>query len=98
MCHDKRVSGHSFRLAAYEFFDQSSKFAWQQAGSQAFPDPGTAGGYADFSGVKFPRHIVQTEDGHATLDITVSKVKPNAPVTIDVLANVRETAGRAGSG
>ncbi len=48
--------------------------------------------YADFSGVKFPRHIVQTEDGHPTLDITVSDVKPNAAVTIAAPANVREAA------
>ena len=46
--------------------------------------------YADFGGVKFPRHIVQTEDGHPTLDITVSEVKPNAPVSIDVPANVQQ--------
>ena len=47
------------------------------------------GDYADFGGVKFPRHIVQTEDGHPTLDITVSEVKPNAAVSIDVPANVQ---------
>ena len=46
--------------------------------------------YADFGGVKFPRHIVQTEDGHPTLDIIVSDVKPNAAVTIAAPANVRE--------
>src|SRR5262249_42044487 len=48
--------------------------------------------YADFRGVKFPRHIVQTEDGHPTLDITVSEVKPNVPVSIDVPANVQQAA------
>lgn len=48
--------------------------------------------YADFGGVKFPRHIVQTEDGWPTLDIRVSEVKPNAPVTIDVPANVQQAA------
>ncbi len=47
--------------------------------------------YADFGGVKFPRHIVQTEDGHPTLDITVGAVKPNASVSIDVPANVQQT-------
>jgi glyoxylase-like metal-dependent hydrolase (beta-lactamase superfamily II) len=46
--------------------------------------------YADFGGIKFPRHIVQTEDGWPTLDITISEVKPNAPVSLDVPANVRE--------
>jgi len=48
--------------------------------------------YADFGGVKFPRHIVQTDDGHPTLDITVSDVKPNAPVALDVPANVQQAA------
>src|SRR5215471_8695605 len=43
--------------------------------------------YADFGGVKFPRHIVQTEDGHPTLDITVSEVKANAAISVDVPAN-----------
>ena len=46
--------------------------------------------YADFGGVKFPRHIVQTEDGFPTLDITVSEVKPNALISIDVPDNVRQ--------
>jgi glyoxylase-like metal-dependent hydrolase (beta-lactamase superfamily II) len=48
--------------------------------------------YADFGGIQFPRHIVQTEDGHPTLDITVSAVKPNAPVTVEVPANVQQVA------
>jgi glyoxylase-like metal-dependent hydrolase (beta-lactamase superfamily II) len=48
--------------------------------------------YADFGGFKFPRHIVQTEDGHPTLDITVSEVRPNAAVSVDVPANVQQTA------
>jgi glyoxylase-like metal-dependent hydrolase (beta-lactamase superfamily II) len=46
--------------------------------------------YADFGGIKFPRHIVQTEDGFPTLDITVSEVKPNAAVPLDVPANVQQ--------
>lgn len=46
--------------------------------------------YADFGGVKFPRHIVQTEDGHPTLDITVSEVKPNLAVTIAAPATVQQ--------
>jgi len=46
--------------------------------------------YGDFGGIKFPRHIVQTEDGHPTLDITVSEVRPNAAVAIETPANVRE--------
>ena len=48
--------------------------------------------YADFGGVKFPQHIVQTEDGFPTLDITVSEVKPNAAVSVEVPANVRQAA------
>src|SRR5207237_1674591 len=45
--------------------------------------------YGDFGGVKFPRHIVQTEDGQPTLDIMVSSVQPNAAVAIDAPANVQ---------
>ncbi len=48
--------------------------------------------YADFGGVKFPRHIVQTEDGFPTLDITVNAVKPNAAVSVDVPGTVRQAA------
>src|SRR6266436_5899599 len=55
-----------------------------------YPIEITYSDYADFGGTKFPRHIVQTEDGHPTLDITVSDVKPNAAVTIAAPANVRE--------
>jgi len=47
--------------------------------------------YADFGGIKFPRHIVQTEDGYPTLDIMVSEVRPNAAVSVDVPANVQQT-------
>jgi glyoxylase-like metal-dependent hydrolase (beta-lactamase superfamily II) len=45
--------------------------------------------YRDFGGVKFPMHIVQRQGGFPILDLTVSDVKPNAPVTI-------QAQGRAG--
>ena len=48
--------------------------------------------YADFGGIKFPRHIVQTEDGFPTLDITVNAVKPNAAVSVEVPGAVRQAA------
>jgi glyoxylase-like metal-dependent hydrolase (beta-lactamase superfamily II) len=51
--------------------------------------------YADFGGIKFPRHIVQTEDGFPTLDITVGEVKPNAAVPLDVPANVQQAVAPA---
>jgi glyoxylase-like metal-dependent hydrolase (beta-lactamase superfamily II) len=51
--------------------------------------------YADFGGVKFPRHIVQTEDGFPTFDITINQVKPNAVVAIDAPANVQQQAAPA---
>jgi glyoxylase-like metal-dependent hydrolase (beta-lactamase superfamily II) len=38
--------------------------------------------YKDFSGIKVPTKIVQTQGGFPTLDLTVYDVKPNAPVTI----------------
>src|SRR5215470_19378161 len=55
-----------------------------------YPIEITYSDYADFGGVKFPRHIVQTEDGHPTLDITVNAVRPNAAVALDVPGNVRD--------
>src|SRR5215467_14652343 len=55
-----------------------------------YPIEITYSDYTDFGGVKFPRHIVQTEDGHPTLDITVADVKPNAAVTIAAPANVQQ--------
>ena len=45
--------------------------------------------YADFGGVKFPRRIVQTDDGHPTLEINISAVRPNAAVALAVPANVQ---------
>ena len=46
-------------------------------------------GYKDFSGVMFPSHIVQTQDGFPSLDITVSGVTANPAVDITVPENVR---------
>jgi glyoxylase-like metal-dependent hydrolase (beta-lactamase superfamily II) len=36
----------------------------------------------------FPRHIVETQDGHPTLDINIREVTPNAAVDVTVPANV----------
>jgi glyoxylase-like metal-dependent hydrolase (beta-lactamase superfamily II) len=44
--------------------------------------------YADFGGVQFPKHIVETQDGFPTLDVTINDVKPNAPVSLEVPGNV----------
>ncbi len=38
--------------------------------------------YKDFSGVKFPTHIVQQQGGYPVLDLTLTDVKPNAPANI----------------
>ena len=46
--------------------------------------------YADFGGVKFPRHIVEKQDGFETLDITISDVTPNAAGSLAVPANVAQ--------
>lgn len=49
-------------------------------------------GYKDFGGVKFPTRIVQKQGGDPVLDLTITAVTPNAPVTIDVPQNVRSAA------
>ena len=44
--------------------------------------------YAEFGGIQFPRHIVETQDGFETLNLTVNDVQPNAAVSLPVPANV----------
>ena len=51
--------------------------------------------YADFNGIKFPRRIVEKQDGFETLDITITDVKPNAPVALDVPASVAQAPAPA---
>jgi glyoxylase-like metal-dependent hydrolase (beta-lactamase superfamily II) len=46
--------------------------------------------YRDFAGVKFPTRIKQSAGGFPSLDLTVSEVKPNAPVDIAVPDAVRQ--------
>ena len=48
--------------------------------------------YKDFGGVQFPTKITQKQAGGATLELTVTEVKPNAPAAIQVPDNVRQTA------
>lgn len=47
------------------------------------------GPYRDFAGVKFPTKIIQYQDDKPTLDLTVTAVRANPPVDIQVPANVR---------
>ncbi len=51
--------------------------------------------YADFGGIKFPRRIVEKQDGFDTLDVTIKDVRPNAAVSLDVPANVAQAPGAA---
>jgi glyoxylase-like metal-dependent hydrolase (beta-lactamase superfamily II) len=46
-------------------------------------------GYKDFAGVRFPSHIVQSQDGFPVLDITVASVTANPAVDITVPDSVR---------
>jgi hypothetical protein len=47
------------------------------------------GVYRDFAGVKFPTKIIQYQDGLPTLNLTITAVRANPPVNIDVPENVR---------
>ncbi len=49
------------------------------------------GPYRDFAGVKFPTKIIQYQDDKPTLDLTVTAVRANPPVDIEVPAHVRST-------
>jgi len=53
--------------------------------------------YKDYGGLKFPGKIVQLQGGAAILNLTVSGVKPNAPVNIQVPQR-GGGAGRGGGG
>ena len=46
--------------------------------------------YRDFGGVKFPTRIRQSAAGFPALDLTVSEVKPNAAVDIQVPDGIRQ--------
>ena len=45
--------------------------------------------YKDYGGVKFPGKIEQAEGGYPVLDLTVTEVLPNAPVSIKAPDNAR---------
>jgi glyoxylase-like metal-dependent hydrolase (beta-lactamase superfamily II) len=47
------------------------------------------GPYREFAGVKFPTKIIQYQDGLATLDLTVTAVRANPPVDIQVPSDVQ---------
>jgi glyoxylase-like metal-dependent hydrolase (beta-lactamase superfamily II) len=49
------------------------------------------GPYRDFAGVKFPTKIIQSQDGLPVLDVTITAVRANAPVSIEIPENVRTT-------
>jgi glyoxylase-like metal-dependent hydrolase (beta-lactamase superfamily II) len=48
--------------------------------------------YKDYSGVKFPTHIVQKQGGYMVLDLTVNNVVPNAPNAALVAPDVVKSA------
>jgi glyoxylase-like metal-dependent hydrolase (beta-lactamase superfamily II) len=48
--------------------------------------------YKDFGGVQFPTKITQKQGGFPSLELTVSEVKPNAPVDIQIPDNVRQAS------
>jgi glyoxylase-like metal-dependent hydrolase (beta-lactamase superfamily II) len=85
------LDGRAFK-ATLNAQDMVEKVSWLSTNDVVgdYPIEISYSDYADFGGVKFPRHIVQTEDGFPTLDITISDVKPNAAVTIAAPENVQK--------
>jgi len=47
------------------------------------------GPYRDFAGVKFPTKIIQYQDDKPTLDLTITAVRANGPVAIELPEHVR---------
>jgi glyoxylase-like metal-dependent hydrolase (beta-lactamase superfamily II) len=88
-----RVDGREFKatLSAQNLVEKVSYLSTNEVVGD-YPIEIAYSDYADFGTIKFPRHIVQTEDGHPTLDITVGEVKPGAAVALEVPANVQQAA------
>lgn len=61
-----------------------------------YPVEVTYSDYADFGGVMLPRHFVETQDGHPTLDINVTEVTANPTVELAVPQNVASATAPAG--
>jgi len=61
-----------------------------------FPVEVTYSDYADFGGVMFPTHFVETQDGQPTLDINVTDVATNPNVELAVPQNVASATAPAG--
>lgn len=49
-------------------------------------------GYKDFGGVKFPTRILQRLAGYPVLDVTITDVKPNAPVILEVPTSISQAS------
>ena len=54
--------------------------------------------YKDFGGVKFPTKFVQEQGGHPILELTITDVKPNAPVRIEPLQGRGRGGAQGGQG
>jgi glyoxylase-like metal-dependent hydrolase (beta-lactamase superfamily II) len=52
----------------------------------------TFANYEDYGGVKFPMHIVQKQGGYPILDLTVTAVRPQSNVRVDVPSAVQSAA------
>src|SRR5207237_1390894 len=57
-----------------------------------FADEITYSDYADFNGVKFPTHIVETQADFPILDVRINEVKPNVALTLNVPENVAKAS------
>jgi glyoxylase-like metal-dependent hydrolase (beta-lactamase superfamily II) len=83
-----------FRIVAYA--NDQNAIEWVES-SYGHPVAGDMkvltkyGPYRDFAGFKFPTKIIQYQDGLPSLDVTVTAVRANPAINIEVPANVRTT-------
>jgi glyoxylase-like metal-dependent hydrolase (beta-lactamase superfamily II) len=59
------------------------------------PVVATYSDYKDFSGVKFPTKIVQTQGGFPVWELTITNVQPNAPADLPIPDKVQSAAAPA---
>ena len=67
-----------------------TKIATTNPAKSTVPVEMTFAMYKTFAGVRFPSHMVQTENGAQVLDLTVTDVKANQAVAVTVPALVQQ--------
>lgn len=104
---NKSIGGKPFRVVSFTgdngakvngYIDAQNRVARVETwiDTPVLGDTALEADYSDYreeNGIAFPRHIIQKQGGFPTLDLTVSDVKLNVPLSIDPAAGTAAAAG-----